>query len=1023
MTDGGDRDAARVTVAVRVRPKLAHPLNALQRSERYEEIICVPSSHRSLRLADSRAAKGVRDLHFAYDHVLDVDATQEDVYDAAVVDCVDDVLAGTNASVLTYGQTGSGKTFTVLGRVSLTAGDAADASHAVGADTGLLLRAIQDMLLFAERMHAKQERHVILGITATEVYMDEIRDLLRDGVAAARPLQPIMTRDALRVPHLTHAPLHSLRDACDVYERATARRVQRATSANDTSSRSHAIFTVEVFQVPMTRAGAAPPSLAECCALREAQLAGATAASSLRFSTLTVADLAGSEKVKHAEVTGAGFEELRRINASLTALGNVVHHLHRGSPHIPYRDSKLTMMLRDTFAAPRARVVLVANVSPTAATCEETLSSLYFAEKMKTMTLPDACTASSSLLSSRQVALQAAYLASLRTHDALLADLRIFQAEQEHSTGLLQHAVAAEPQQHALLQLPFHTVLPHGAEKSAFMAQLCSRLRERLADDEAPDVRLRRFEERRQREMCREMLHQHSRRRAELHATIAAIGEASVHRRAELSRDEAEMVERLRAEKRATDAVAATRAQLTALREARLAELQRLHDCAEEHVSDDGDGAAGEAAERDAEAEGTADDAADDAADAGGLQHVCEAALEMALLRQALVQQWAPCSPASATAEGRGDCVVEESRPTAAAAAAAAATLTPIEAWMRGAVLAMARNAVVQSSRRRQQQQQSEQQLRQLVAGAQHPPQRPPRVLGDVTNTSGGPAVLPKYWTVRRGCEEEEEAAAAATAVATRARSSFDDPGLLTRVTAYMDMGAALVKLDRGGRPHTRWFFLAQRGGRLLLCWDDSRRGSAVAGGAHVRLDAVVAITLGRSSPAFAKYVAALRGEDVGDLYTSFTVSYRAGAGEGALKRVDVLCRDRGELETWVVGLAHWAGVSPTFGDVHHPDVQDGAATVAALSPAEAALCRNWHVPVETLLRTRREVETRRQRHQSGRLRLSPGELRDVTGLDVFRASALWWHLSRDGGIVNSCPTLRCYVADTADSTPAGSDV
>lgn len=1070
MADSGDCETARVTVSVRVRPKLAHPLTPLQQSERYEKVVCIPSSDNSLRFADCRATKGTRNLYFTYDHVFDMDATQEDVYEAAVLDCVDSVLAGTNASILTYGQTGSGKTFTVLGKTAAVH-DSGKGVHAVGADTGLLLRSIQGMLIFAERMRAKCERHVVLGMTALEIYMDEIRDLLHEGVAG-RPLQPIMTRDVLHLPHLTHVPLRTLQDAFRLYERAAARRAQRATSANDTSSRSHAFFTIEVFQTPIAPEHPSPPTLAECCALREARCAASiaaeqkkrgpqplrsecfegaanallgTRAAPVMYSTLTVADLAGSEKAKHAEVRGTGFDELRHINASLTALGNVVHHLYHGTPHIPYRDSKLTMMLRDTFAAPRAQVALFVNVSPTAVTCEETLSSLYFADKIKSMRVLD-----TGAESPQHAALQSEYLESIHVHDALLAEARILQVQQEHATGLLQLAVASTLR-HPLFQPPFHTPLANGTDKTARMQVLCAHLRERLAHEESPDARMRNFLETRRRELLRDMLRQYSRRRAEVQTQITTADEAGVDLRAQLSRDESAMRQLLSKVKEAAAAITATRQELSKVKGMRLGELQRLRDF--EEASNEGEGGIVDA---------RAADTHDEASLAAFEQEraIYKEALELAQLRLTLVGLMASGSTPSPSTHTEGEPAAGHCRRNTTScscrdATSTTASSTPfkppsIEGWLRGAVLAMAGNAVVQSSRKHPRQEPPQQERLQPISLPQ-----PFGTFGNFTNVSGDPQPLPKYWSVCHRCEEtgKMEADANAGAVAPdaigkgtnrrpRHLSSFDDPALLTRVTAYMDMGASLTKLDRYGRPHARWFYLSQRNNRLLLCWDESHHGPGLTGGGRVYLDAVVKITLGRSSPAFRKYALHERKGEVGDFCTSFTLAYHTRAHKRQLKFVDVMCRDRAEMETWVVGLAQLAGVFPCFEGMRQPigpedgDEEEAAVTGSAaaanadaaaaeeaqkeLSVVEMMLCRSWHIPAQTMLHTRREIETRRRRHQPGRLRLSPGELRDRTGLDIFRASALWLHFSREGSVVNPFKELHCYVSDrVASSEPA----
>lgn len=1049
-----DSEEPRVTVSVRIRPKLAFAANALQQSERYEEVICVPTSDSSLRLAERRAAKVNRNLHFAYDHVFDVDTTQEEVYETAGLDCVDGVLRGTSASFLTYGQTGSGKTFTVLGRAARR-----EEGEAVGPDSGLLLRAINDMLAFSEVMRQKRQRHVVLGITAIEIYNDEIRDLLREGGVAAGPLQPIMTRDALHFPGLTHVPLCSLRDACAVYERAAARRAQRATSANDTSSRSHAIFTVEVFQAPVSPSCVCAPALAECCALRDAQLAatGWSARSSpslprsecfdgapnvlateqgvsVMYSALTVADLAGSEKAKHADVRGAGFDELRRINASLTALGNVVHHLYHGSSHVPYRDSKLTMVLRDTFAAPHARVVLFVNVSPTALTCDETLSSLYFADKMKGMAVSDAAT------SPQQAALQASYLASLREHDTLLAELHIFHVQQELSAGplLLQCATASAPDDHPLLQLPFHIAPRDSPDKARRLRQLCAQLQAATALAESPEVRQQRFADVARREARRAILQQYSQRRAEVHAQTAAAEQANKVVRQELAEMEAVMRQTLSAAKADTQKVASQRQALSQAKAAQLAALAGLGDDAVSIASDRNDESS-----NDDTAQNTylpRADSLDTAVDS-----TIRAALEAAQLRLTMLELVAfnvrtdpvPSSPAPTPCidgDRARSATVSRSRSGTASSACQTKHAT-VEEWVRGAVLAMAGNAVVQSTKRTAK-------PRQRAGEATSRGATAPLPLAVITNNllaatslpSRKTRQLPKYWKVLQQTRGQENhppgkkgvrdiAAVETTRTARDFRSAFDDPQLFTRVTAYMDMGASLIKVDRTGHPRPRWFYLAQKEDRLLLCWDESRRGANLSGGGHVYLDAVEKIILGRSSPGFLKYASVAENtaaDAKADACNSFTVVYHSRANHRDFKFVDVICPNKNEMETWVVGLGHCAGVLPIFEDArqpgdtaadeHNQQMENGeAAAEMTMTAQEAVLSRMWHIPADVLLKTRHEVDMRRLRHHSGRLRLTPGELRDLTGLDIFRASALWCHFEKVGWVSNPTRQLRCF--------------
>ncbi|GET87523.1 unspecified product [Leishmania tarentolae] len=120
----------------------ADPPPLTQLSEYYRKVACVPPSDESLRLADCRGQKGPRNLHFVLDRAFDRDVTQEDVYEAAVLDCVDGILTDTNASIFSHGHIAIGKTFTVRRKMTVIQDSGKSALHAVAADRGVLLRFI-----------------------------------------------------------------------------------------------------------------------------------------------------------------------------------------------------------------------------------------------------------------------------------------------------------------------------------------------------------------------------------------------------------------------------------------------------------------------------------------------------------------------------------------------------------------------------------------------------------------------------------------------------------------------------------------------------------------------------------------------------------------------------------------------------------------------------------------------------------------------------------------------------------------
>ena len=106
---------------------------------------------------------------------------------------------------------------------------------------------------------------------------------------------------------------------------------------------------------------------------------------STKAGKLCLADLAGSEKVKRSKVEGAGLEEAAMINKSLSALGNCIHALtEKGRGHIPYRDSKLTYILRESLGGNSKTTLLIA-CSPHWSSYDETVSTLKFGERAKTI--------------------------------------------------------------------------------------------------------------------------------------------------------------------------------------------------------------------------------------------------------------------------------------------------------------------------------------------------------------------------------------------------------------------------------------------------------------------------------------------------------------------------------------------------------------------------------------------------------------------------------------------------------------
>ncbi|KAF2716974.1 kinesin-domain-containing protein [Polychaeton citri CBS 116435] len=282
---------------------------------------------------------------FTFDRVFPTTTAQQDVFDYSIRSTVDDVLAGYNGTVFAYGQTGSGKTYTMMG---------ADIGDDQG--KGIIPRIVEQ--IFDSIMRSDGSIEFMVKVSYMEIYMEKIRDLLvpqNDNLPVHEDKQR-----GVYVKGLHEFYVGSPDEVYQVLERGGAARMVAATNMNQESSRSHSIFVIEVTQKSIETGSA-------------------------RSGKLYLVDLAGSEKASKTGATGQLFEEAKKINKSLSALGMVINALADGkSSHIPYRDSKLTRILQESLGG-NSRTTLIINCSPSSYNDSETLSTLRFGERAKTI--------------------------------------------------------------------------------------------------------------------------------------------------------------------------------------------------------------------------------------------------------------------------------------------------------------------------------------------------------------------------------------------------------------------------------------------------------------------------------------------------------------------------------------------------------------------------------------------------------------------------------------------------------------
>ncbi|BFZ55143.1 hypothetical protein PYCC9005_002182 [Savitreella phatthalungensis] len=282
---------------------------------------------------------------FTFDRVFDMDSRQEDVFDYSIKSTVDDVLNGYNGTVFAYGQTGAGKSFTMMGA------DLANRDL-----RGVIPRIIEQ--IFDHIASAPSNMEYTVKVSYMEIYMERIRDLL----APANDNLPIHEdkQRGVYVKGLLEVYVSSLDEVYQVLSQGGASRAVSSTNMNTESSRSHSIFVVTITQKNVETGSA-------------------------KMGQLNLVDLAGSEKVGKTGASGQTLEEAKKINKSLSALGNVINALTDGkSSHVPYRDSKLTRILQESLGG-NSRTTLIINCSPSAYNDAETLSTLRFGMRAKSI--------------------------------------------------------------------------------------------------------------------------------------------------------------------------------------------------------------------------------------------------------------------------------------------------------------------------------------------------------------------------------------------------------------------------------------------------------------------------------------------------------------------------------------------------------------------------------------------------------------------------------------------------------------
>ncbi|OVA03909.1 Kinesin [Macleaya cordata] len=304
-------------------------------------VVALDSSKVLLKLAENKSKQ------YSFDKVFDPGSSQDEVF-SEVEPVIKSAVDGYNACIFAYGQTGTGKTFTMEGTHDCP---------------GVVPRAIEELF----KQAADSNHTFIITFSMLEIYMGNLRDLLvpqmtkpTDAMTQCLSIQTD-PKGGIEIENLVEIRVGDFNQAKKLYGLGSRFRSTASTNSNVTSSRSHCLIRISLTSSDATERR------------RER-------------NKIWMVDLGGSERVLKTKAWGRRFEEGKAINLSLSALGDVINALQRRRSHVPFRNSKLTQVLKDSLGED-SRTLMLVHVSPKEEDLCETLCSLGFATRVRSIHL------------------------------------------------------------------------------------------------------------------------------------------------------------------------------------------------------------------------------------------------------------------------------------------------------------------------------------------------------------------------------------------------------------------------------------------------------------------------------------------------------------------------------------------------------------------------------------------------------------------------------------------------------------
>ncbi|RWS31043.1 kinesin-like protein KIF18A [Leptotrombidium deliense] len=349
-------DNSRIRVFVRIRPESEKETNSLNVIDVIDSQMLVfdPLIENQDFVYHGKRYKEIgkranKNATFFFDRVFDQNSSNIEVYEAVTKRFITSLLDGFNCTVFAYGATGSGKTHTMLGSIE---------------DPGVIFFTSTELF---KSIDEKTDEQLEVSVSYFEVYNEVVYDLL--SPVRNKPLS--VRDDPQRGVVVANLSVHHPRDAhhlIEMLESGNSQRCQQATDANEQSSRSHAIFQISLKKQDFS-------SSQQRC---------------IQLSKMSLIDLAGSERASVAYKANRS-KSLQReggnINKSLLALGNCInaltnHDPKKGNKYIPYRSSKLTLLLKDSLGG-NCQTAMIATVSPSNLSFDDSYNTLSYAHRAK----------------------------------------------------------------------------------------------------------------------------------------------------------------------------------------------------------------------------------------------------------------------------------------------------------------------------------------------------------------------------------------------------------------------------------------------------------------------------------------------------------------------------------------------------------------------------------------------------------------------------------------------------------------